>query len=123
MEKAMDMTIFPFSMIPFGHFQASSSRRRPASSDATTAGYVLEHQCVGISREREANWARHRCNCRLILVQLQGLLRSEIPCQTGTACGSCSTARVSLSIAAMLLSAMAMARNAPEPRLMTSKSN
>jgi len=25
--------------------QASSSRRRPASSDATTAGYVLEHQC------------------------------------------------------------------------------
>lgn len=93
------MTIFPFSMIPFGHFQASSSRRRPASSDATTAGYVLEHQCVGISREREANWARHRCNCRLILLQLQGLLRSEIPCQTGTACGSCSTARVSLSIA------------------------
>lgn len=29
---------------------------------------------LGISREREANWARHRCNCRLILVQLQGLL-------------------------------------------------
>lgn len=94
------MTIFPFSMIPFGHFQASSSRRRPASSDATTAGYVLEHQCVGHLKRKGSKLGTTPLQLPIDPCAASGsFIRSEIPCQTGTACGSCSTARVSLSIA------------------------